>query len=56
MTDYGPHRPKDAPDAVVVGREGTWPDPREEVRPLHPAVVRQRQRINQLAHEAVDHG
>lgn len=49
MSRYGPHRPEDAPDAVTVGRDGSWPQPREEVVPLHPAVVAQRARINQLA-------
>lgn len=49
---YGPHDPNTAPDAIVVGRAGNWPTPREEVRPLSAAVVRQRAAINRNAHQA----
>lgn len=49
---YGPHDPNTAPDAVVVGRPGRWPSPPWEVRPLHPALVRQRAALNTLAHRA----
>lgn len=49
---YGPHDPRTAPDGVTVGRPGKWPTPREEVRPLHPDLVRQRAEVNTLAHEA----
>lgn len=64
---YGPHQPEAAPNAVTVltpaghscGREQghapgcvvtRWPEP--EVRQLPAALARQRERINQLAHEA----
>jgi hypothetical protein len=56
---YGPHRPEDAPNAVtVLGpglNQGSTSYPMPEVRPLPAALVRQRERINQLAHEAARH-
>lgn len=44
---YGPHRPEDAPDTLKV-----WPPKGHAAAevPLHPAVVRQRQQINDHAH------
>ncbi len=51
---YGPHDPTTAPDSLVVGRPGRWPNPPWEVRPLHPALVRQRAVVNTLA--AADDG
>lgn len=47
---YGPHRPEDAPNSVTVLGSGKWPNP--EVRPIHPALVRQREQVNTAAHEA----
>jgi hypothetical protein len=48
---YGPHDPTTAPDAITVGRPGRHVYPPWEVRPLSPAVMRQRATINRLAHE-----
>lgn len=48
MNRYGPHRPEDAPAALPN------PDRRiADLIPVPPALLRQRERINQLAHEAV---
>lgn len=43
MTRYGPHRPADAPDSVLVLHGNTT------VEPLPAALVRQRRQLNQLA-------
>lgn len=45
---YGPHRPEDAPGFVEVLPRGKWPKPVKAA--IHPAVLRQRQQINDLAH------
>lgn len=49
VTRYGQHDPGTAPTSVTVGRPGPYQG--TEVVPLHPAIIRQRRRLNQLAHE-----
>lgn len=51
---YGPHRPEDAPNAVSVlsGGASQGRPVITEVRQLPAALVRQREQLNTLAHEA----
>lgn len=51
MTRYGPHRPADAPDSVLVlhGNRRMGVQPYTTVEPLPAALVRQRRQLNQLA-------
>lgn len=47
MTRYGPHRPEDAPNGVVILGGESWPQPQVAVMPA--ALLRQRQLLNDLA-------
>lgn len=44
---YGPHRDEDAPDMVVVRGRSRFNE--EETVPVHPGILAQRRRINELA-------
>lgn len=45
MTRYGPHDESTAPRTTTVGAGSNEP-----AAPIHPALVKQRQQLNQLAH------
>lgn len=51
---YGPHQPEEAPNAVTVlsGGASQGRPIVSEVRALPPELRRQREQMNQLAHEA----
>lgn len=46
--DYGPHRPDDAPQTIAV--LGVEKYPPTLTVPLHRALVKQREHLNNLAH------
>lgn len=55
MKRYGPHDVDTAPNVVVVKEAGRWfghVAPRETVHALPAALVRQRQQLNERAHQA----
>ncbi len=45
---YGPHRPEDAPQVGRV-RDVAWKRSTVVEVPLHPALVKQRRRVNDIA-------
>ena len=45
---YGPHQPEHAPDTVAIYPPGRYPS--ITTTELPPALVRQRQQLNELAH------
>lgn len=50
MTEYGPHRDQDAPNAVVILGPEPWPQPR--TAPMPAELVKQRRDVNELARQA----